>query len=505
MDIGRMLLGRIRSGEIRTQEALEVEKVRLAGDLGAGRVIKNAEILEAAEGGSDYLQMKKFLMTKPVRTSSGIANVAVMWKYKDLAGSCPFSCIYCPQGKDDTGYVAPKSYTGVEPTTMRAIRNEYDPVRQISGRLKQFHMTGHTTDKCELIIMGGTFMCTPPSFQSDFIKKCFDAFNGQASATLEEAHAKNEYAANRCIGLTLETRADVCMPEKMLSYGCTRVEVGVQCTDDDILMKTKRGHDAMVNVQAFRSLKNAGFKVCAHWMPGLTGIYGSIDMNKEISMFEELFSSPGYRPDELKIYPVLVIPGTELHGMWESGEFAALSNDEMISLLVEMKKVVPPYVRVKRIMRDISEKKVSAGAKTTNLRQLAHMRMDELGVKCRCIRCREIRLKDYATCTFSVMEYGASGGKEMFLSFDAGDSILVRLDDGPAKVRELHVYGRMAPISGSSNAQHRGFGSMLLEKAEEIARQNGMGKISVTSGVGVRPYYRKRGYALEGFYMTKRL
>ncbi len=507
MDINKALLERIRSGDIASQSALEVEKNRLAKQLGTGRVIKNAEILEGAEGSADYGAMKKFLMTKPVRTSSGIANIAVMWKHKELSNSCPFSCIYCPQGMVDGEYIAPKSYTGVEPTTMRAIRNGYDPTRQIQGRLRQFRMIGHSTDKCELIIMGGTFMCTPPSFRESFIRQCFDAFNGQPSSTLSEAHARNESAANRCIGLTIETRADVCLPEEMLSYGCTRAELGVQSTDDDILEKTKRGHDAEANITAFRSLKNAGLKVCAHWMPGLTGIYGSINMKKEISMFKELFR-PDYMPDELKIYPTLVIPDTELHGMWESGEFAAASKDDMLSLLVEMKKVVPPYVRIKRVMRDISEKKVAAGAKTTNLRQLAHMRMEELGVKCRCIRCREIRLKEYEGYKFNVMEYDASGGKEMFLSFDSGDSLLaflrLRIDDS-AKIRELHVYGRMAPLSGSSNAQHRGFGSMLLEKAEELARQSGKDMIQVTSGIGVREYYKKRGYNIEGFYMTKRL
>src|SRR3989344_3588868 len=508
MDINNTLLQRIRSGDIRTQETLEVEKNKLAKILGTGRVIKNAEILEAAEGSADYDEMRKFLLTKPVRTSSGIANIALMWKYNDLANSCPFSCIYCPQGKDGDTYIAPKSYTGVEPTTMRAIRNGYDPVKQISGRLKQFHMIGHKTDKCELIVMGGTFMCTPPSFQEDFIKQCFDAFNDEPSASLHDAHTMNETAANRCIGLTIETRADVCLPGKMLSYGCTRVEIGVQSTDDDILLKTKRGHDSRANIDAFTKLKDAGLKVCAHWMPGLTGIYGSVDMQKEISMFNELFSS-AYRPDEIKVYPTLVIPGTELHEMWKEGSFAAITRDEMISLLVEMKKIIPPYVRVKRIMRDISEKKVVAGAKTTNLRQFTQERMKELGLRCRCIRCREIRLDDYDSYDLNSFEYEASGGKEIFLSFDANDRILaflrLRIDDGPAKVRELHVYGKMAQLSGPSNIQHRGFGSMLLEKAEEIAKQHGKSSIQVTSGIGVRDYYRKRGYSPEGFYMTKKL
>jgi elongator complex protein 3 len=225
-------------------------------------------------------------------------------------------------------------------------------------------------------------------------------------------------------------------------------------------------------------------------------------------MFRKLFS-PEYMPDELKIYPTLVIPGTELHEMWARGEFAALSCDEMISLLVEMKKIIPPYVRVKRVMRDISERKVVAGAKTTNLRQLAQEKMQSMGMQCRCIRCREIRLDDYGEYKFNIMEYEASGGREFFLSFDSGDSILaflrLRLNDGPAKVRELHVYGKLAPLHSQANAQHRGFGSMLLGKAEEIARQYGKSCIQVTSGTGVRRYYEARGYEREGFYMTKKL
>ncbi|MDI6720757.1 MAG: tRNA uridine(34) 5-carboxymethylaminomethyl modification radical SAM/GNAT enzyme Elp3 [Candidatus Aenigmarchaeota archaeon] len=509
MNINQMLLCRIRSGEIASHDALEIEKVRLAGQLGTGRVIKNAEILEAAQGSEDYETLKRFLLTKPVRTSSGIANIAIMWKYKDLASSCPFSCIYCPQGKEGDAYIAPKSYTGVEPTTLRAIRNKYDPALQIKSRLKQFHLIGHSTDKCELIIMGGTFMCTPPAFREDFIKQSFDAFNGEESKTLEEAHIKNESAANRCIGLTIETRADVCLPEQMLSYGCTRVEVGVQSTDEDILLKTKRGHGIQSNIKAFKNLKEAGLKICAHWMPGLTGIYGKTDLEKELSMFKELFENPDYRPDELKIYPTLVIPGTELYDMWKKGEFAAMTQGEMIRLLIGMKKTVPPYVRIKRIMRDISEKKVVAGAKTTNLRQLAQMRMQELELKCRCIRCREIKLKDYDSYKFNVIEYEASGGREFFLSFDAGENIVaflrLRLDnDEAAKVRELHVYGKMAPLRGSGNAQHKGFGSMLLEKAEEIARENGKNKIQVTSGIGVRSYYiDKFGYKRDGYYVSK--
>src|SRR3989344_159785 len=465
METARMLLDKIRSGQIITQDQLELEKIKIA----AGQpLIKNSDIAALLKPEDvDYKHLRNFLKIKNIRTASGVANIAVMWLNQKHEYSCPFSCVYCPQGaiRDADGgvqLIAPKSYTGVEPTTLRAIRNGFDPFLQVSNRTNQLNLIGHPTDKCELIIMGGTFMATPLAFQDEFVKRCLDAFNGVNSETLGEAQLKNETAANRCIGLTIETRADYCSQhqiDQMLQLGCTRVEIGVQSTDEQLLMDTKRGHGVDANIDAIRLLKENGIKVCVHWMPGLTGLYGNIDEEKEIEMFRQLFSNPNYRPDEIKIYPTLVIPGTELHEMWKSGAYTPLSNDQMIKLLIEFKKIVPSFVRIKRVMRDISEHKPEAGAKTTNLRQLANIQMKKEGILCRCIRCREIG----------------------------------------------HVSGSMVPISERGGWQHKGLGKHLMEKAEQIAREHNKTNISVTSGIGVRMYYRMLGYILEGPYMVKNI
>ena len=519
METARMLLDKIRSGQIITQDQLELEKIKIA----AGQpLIKNSDIAALLKPEDvDYKHLRNFLKIKNIRTASGVANIAVMWLNQKHEYSCPFSCVYCPQGaiRDADGgvqLIAPKSYTGVEPTTLRAIRNGFDPFLQVSNRTNQLNIIGHPTDKCELIIMGGTFMATPLAFQDEFVKRCLDAFNGVNSETLGEAQLKNETAANRCIGLTIETRADYCSQhqiDQMLQLGCTRVEIGVQSTDEQLLMDTKRGHGVDANIDAIRLLKENGIKVCVHWMPGLTGLYGNIDEEKEIEMFRQLFSNPDYMPDEIKIYPTLVIPGTELHEMWKSGAYTPLSNDQMIKLLIEFKKIVPSFVRIKRVMRDISEHKPEAGAKTTNLRQLANIQMKKEGILCRCIRCREIgHVSDINEPNLQVTEYEASGGREFFISFENENALFaflrLRIDNSTtAKIRELHVYGSMVPISEPStgNWQHKGLGKHLMEKAEQIAREHNKTNISVTSGIGVRMYYRMLGYILEGPYMVKNI
>ena len=494
-----------------THEEFEEEKARISGAYGLSRIVKNADvILYMNRAGVAKKSVRDYLMTKPVRTLSGVANIAVMWLGENDY-SCPFSCIFCPQGSPKHRHV-PKSYTGTEPTTMRAMRNDYDPFRQVTNRIAQLQATGHDTDKCELIVMGGTFMSWQKEKREEFVKGCIDAFNAAPSATLDEAKTTNETAKNRVIGLTIETRADYCSDaqiQEMLRYGTTRVEVGVQTTLEDVQQKINRGHGCGKNKDAFRKLREAGLKITAHWMPGLTGLYGRIDFAKEVESFKELFNNPEYRPDELKIYPTLVIPGTVLHEKWKSGEYEALNDAKMVELLIELKKYVPPYVRIKRIMRDISEHEAAAGAKTTNLRQLARA----CGVVCNCIRCREVGLKKAALGNITLVEneYEAAGGREFFLSFeDATQGVLVgflrlRIDEGDAKVRELHVYGQQAAIGSEGDYQHKGFGRRLLRRAEDLATKHGKARILVTSGIGAREYYRKLGYVLEGNYMAKTL
>ncbi len=512
------IVEKILAGKITNQAVLEKEKTKVSGIYSLEKLLKNADIISYCEmTGNSLPRITKLLMTKPVRTLSGVANIAVMWLGEDNF-SCPFSCIYCPAAvqtdSSGTKMFVPKSYIGVEPTSLRAMRNRYDPYMQVGNRLKQLQLIGHPTDKCELIIMGGTYLAWGRSNYEHFAQRCYDAFNGCSSGSLEEAKRLNETAANRVIGLTVETRADYCREyhiREMLQLGATRVELGVQTTDDNLLKLARRGHGAEENRKAFRLLREAGLKITAHWMPGLTGLRGKIDMEKEVETFRELFNSPDYRPDELKIYPTLVIAGTGLYDLWRSGEYEALTFEQTLKLLAEMKKHVPKYVRIKRIMRDISEHEAQAGARTTNLRQLLQERMKKESLRCNCIRCREVGSKVPENIELAVSDYEASGGREFFISFEDANLLVaflrLRIDSsGIAKVRELHVYGPQIPI-GKSEAgfQHLGYGRKLMEKAEAIAKEFSKSTIAVTSGVGAREYYKKLGYKLEGFYMAKDL
>jgi len=499
--IAEQLEKKIKSGEIRTLKQLEVEKALLSRQYSLPSLPKNADLIPLLHDKSviDFMKMK------PMRTLSGIANIAVMWMPEEnektpegrLPLSCPGSCIYCPQGKN-----SPKSYTGKEPATMRAQRFSYDPVKQIQNRLMQFRIMGHSTDKCELIIMGGTIMAWPQ--RKDFIKKCYDAFNMQNSSSLEEAINKNESASNRVVGLTIETRADYCNVEEMFSYGTTRVELGIQSTDDNLLKEINRGHNTQANIEAIRMLKEAGLKITAHWMPGLTGLDGEINFEKEVEDFRKLFN-PDYQPDELKIYPVLVLPNTILHEKWKKGEYKALEHEQFLKLLKELKNYIPEHVRVKRIMRDISQHESEAGASITNIRQL-------LNAECRCIRCREIKDEIPSSMELVRRDYSASGGKEIFLSYEdkEKDKIIAFLrlrlsSSDTARIRELHVYGSLTPLGEKGDVQHSGLGKKLMKEAELIAKDSGKNKITVTSGVGVRNYYKNLGYTLKTGYMAKDL
>ena len=506
------LLDQIRSGQVTNARQFERAKTRFARKHAMPKTPKNADILNVLSD-EEYREFAAFLKTKPVRTASGVANIAVMWLPERPQDSCSSHCIYCPQGTPRNRAV-PKSYTGTEPTTMRALRNNFDPHRQIENRLHHFRILGQPADKCELIVMGGTFPEWQLAEQERFIKSCFDAFNGKDSANLQDAQRLNETAPHRVVGLTIETRADWCSDttiNDLLRFGCTRVEIGVQSTSDRILELIKRGHDCKENVRAIARLKRAGLKVTVHWMPGLTGLYG-LDLREEVELFKQLFT-PGYSPDELKIYPTLVIDGTVLHRLWREGRYTPLTKEQMSSLLFELKRHVPPWVRIKRVMRDISEREVSAGPRTTNLRQLTKEASVHDQWPCVCIRCREIGLQD---CTperteLLVSEYEASGGKELFISFEDREQRLLlgfcrlRIDAGVATVRELHVYGTMARLGEAGIVQHRSLGSQLLEKAETIAQDRGCTCVRVTSGIGVREYYRKRGYEQRGYYMVKQL
>jgi len=430
---------------------------------------------------------------------------------------CPGRCVYCP---DLPG--APKSYTVESPAVLRAIKCNFEPGKQVQIRLKTLADMGHAEDKVELIIMGGTFLAYRSDYQYQFVKDCYDALNGVASVDLREAKKFNEVAEHRCVGLCIETRPDWCGEEEiknMLEFGATRVEIGVQTLDDDIHRLTKRGHGVAEVISATRLLRDYGFKVYYHWMPGLPGSTPEHDL--ELS--RKLFDDESFRPDGLKLYPTLVIAGSELENWYHDNRYHPYKDEEMIKLLVNIKTLIPKYVRIPRLMRDIPGKFILAGCKDLALRGNIRKRMDELGIRCKCIRCREYghRLRDgwaIGQPRLTRMDYETYGGREIFLSYEDTNETLFGLlrmriktiaaNVGLALIRELHIFGPEVPLGEKGNqvAQHRGLGESLLREAERIARAEFYaGELSILSGVGAREYYRSFGYKLENAYMVKRL
>jgi len=483
---------------------------------------KNSEILKHA--GEKRELLLPLLKKKPVRTSSGVCVVAIM----SSPAKCPHGrCVPCPGGPDSP-FNSPQSYVGHEPAALRAIQNNYDPYEQVRSRLKQLSEIGHHTDKCELIVMGGTFTARDENYQRWFVKEAFHAMNdfpGERTVerSLEEEKRINERANVRNVGITFETRPD-CVDERridlMLELGGTKVEIGVQSIYDDVLKKIKRGHGVKEVEKANRLLRDSGFKVGFHMMPGLPGS----DKDRDTKMFKILFSDERFKPDFLKIYPTLVVKGTELYEMWKRGDYKPMTTEEAVEIIAEIKRGLPEWVRLQRVQRDIPIHKIEAGIKKSNIRELAKELMEERGWKCRCIRCREAGHvhKDLSEIDFEIVErkYSCCGGKEYFISFEENDVLAgyirlrfpykVRRSEliNASLVRELHIYGPLVPFGRRGDGrvcQHRGFGERLLERAEEISKEHGFERIAVLSGIGVREYYRRRGYELEGPYMVKKL
>ncbi|MFH0961703.1 MAG: tRNA uridine(34) 5-carboxymethylaminomethyl modification radical SAM/GNAT enzyme Elp3 [archaeon] len=476
------------------------------------------------------------LRRKPVRALSGVSVVAVM----TAPFRCPHgTCFYCPGGIGSPFGDTPQSYTGLEPAARRGKQSDYDARAQTAGRIANLEAIGHSVSKIELIVMGGTFPAFPEDYQDNFIKGCFDGANGFPGKNLQEAIAINELAPHRIVGLTVETKPDWCLSPhvaRMLSYGATRVELGVQTLFDDILAKMNRGHTVDETAEAFKACKDAGLKVVAHMMPFLPG--SSLEMDLE--SFRLLYEDERFKPDELKIYPTQVLPGTGIHKMWKAGNYKSPTIEETIELISQVKEITPRLVRIKRILRDIPSTVVESGTKKSDIRDIVQKRMKAAGRKCQCIRCREIGRAVHSgvkiaenSIKLNCATLRASGAEENFLTFDEEQNDLLvgllrlrLLSDGiTARVRELHVYGWEVPVrvpvrvhvsggvqpsaedlqSAKASFQHKGYGGRLLAEAERIAKERGFERISVTSGVGVREYYRKLGYSLEGTYMVKKL
>ncbi|ADM12041.1 histone acetyltransferase [Encephalitozoon intestinalis ATCC 50506] len=503
----------------------------------------------------EYGHLIQQLRVKPVRTASGVAVVAVMCKphrcpHIALTGNI---CVYCPGGPDSDFEYSTQSYTGYEPTSMRAIRSRYDPFEQARERLKQLKSLGHNVDKVEYIIMGGTFMSLPESYRDHFISRLHDALSGHTSASVEEAVRVGAEGRLKCVGITIETRPDFCVRphlSKMLSYGCTRIEIGVQSVYEDVALDTNRGHTVGSVCESFGLSKDAGFKIVAHMMPNLP----NVPMKRDLAQFREYFDNPRFRSDGLKIYPTLVIKGTGLFELWKNNKYKNYSPDELIDLLARILSFVPPWMRVYRVQRDIPMTLVSSGVEHGNIRELALARMKDYRTRCRDVRTREVGIKNIHESVLPEevelvrRDYVANKGWETFLSYeDVKQDILIGLlrlrkcsvdtfrkelkgldppsetggesprggkyhpavvNGNASMIRELHVYGSAVAINKSDERkyQHRGYGTLLIAEAERIARdEHGSSKIAIISGVGTRNYYSKFGYVLEGPYMVKDL
>jgi elongator complex protein 3 len=496
-------------------------KLSVCAQFGLDRVPKNSEILSYLDQ-PHRLVFESRLRRKNVRTASGIAVITAITK----PFNCPHgTCTFCPGG---LRLGTPQSYTKNSPAVVFGAPREYDPRRQVSDTLSFLQQNGHNTSKVELILLGGTILAMPQDYQRDFVRQTYDALNGSQSLSLEEAVRANETAAHRCVGLTIETKPDWCKAshvDTLLSYGTTRVEIGVQSLRDDVLTAVNRGHTVKDSVDAFRVSKDAALKTVAHMMPGLPRSDPEKDLEDLLSLVNDEF----YRPDMLKIYPTLVVEGTALYQQFKLGRYRPYNLDELVELLSKFKKQVPPWLRIMRIQREIPRKEVSGGESAGNLRQLVLDEMQRKGDRCRCIRCREIghnrNAQRFGKLTLKRKEYDSSSGQEIFLSYDDEVSDVIhgflrlRMPSGSehreeirdkraALVRELHVYGPVVPVGrqteSADQSQHRGLGSSLLLEAERISREEfSRKKVVVISAVGTKEYYRKRGYFDDGPYVSK--
>lgn len=476
-------------------------------------ILRKDELLYALKDlPENYSEMWHPFCTKgPVRSTSGVAVLSLLTRNL----GCPARCTYCP-----TPPGMPKSYLPNEPAVLRAIDAKFSPKKQITNRLTALKSTGHDTSKTEIIVLGGTWSSHPKAYKQSYIRACYNALNakpGRMKSLAEEQYI-NETAEHRCVGLTLETRPDWIDAEEVIqmrSFGCTRVEIGVQTLYDEVQVRTKRGHGQKEAAEATRMLRNAGFKVVYHMMLNLPGSTPEMD----IAMFKTLFEDPRFCPDQMKVYPCMLIQGTQLMNDYKNGTWVPYTDEQLIETILGLKQYVPEYCRIIRVIRDIPATDIIAGSHASNLRESVHKRKKI----CRCIRCREIRNEKITEATLVSREYETIGGKEIFLSIEDTklDKLigLLRLrlphKDEPllfdvlrdaALVRELHVYGLHTPVGDASkNSQHKGFGKQLLAEAERIAAQAGYKKLAIIAGVGVREYYRKVGYKnIEG-YMVKSL
>ncbi len=522
----REIIDTLMAAQLPTSNYVNKLKIKTAAKYQLQQVPSNADIITLLTP-KEAKRLLPILTRKKTRTISGVTVIATMTKPYPCPQ--PEPCAYCPGGPSKG---SPQSYTGHEPAAMRGTQNSFDPYLQVRSRIEQLTAIGHKVDKIELIIMGGTFPATPAEYQSWFIQRCLDAITQKESASLQEAKANAEISKTRNVGITVETRPDWAKQphiDAMLDMGVTRIELGVQNPDDKIYRLVGRTHTVADVAEATRIAKDSGLKIVYHLMPGMPGS----NPQKDLEAFKQVFSDSAFKPDMIKIYPCLAIAGTKAHEWLQNGTYKPYTTEEAANLIAEIKKLIPSWIRVMRVQRDIPAQLIVAGVKKSNLRQIVHEKLKEQGNRCQCIRCREAGHRmtvdhvkaDLENIQIQTQCYDASEGEEIFISAeDPKNDVLLgylrmRVPSEKAYrpeitalpsaiVRELHVYGPLVPVGKHSASawQHKGYGEILLRKAERLANEDyDLKKLLVISALGTRRYYMRRGYGRDGVYVSKRL
>lgn len=472
------------------------------------------------------------IIKRRVRTLSGIANITVMLK----AFGCPGKCIFCPSQPG-----MPKSYFSNQPAMLRAVRNDFNAYMQVKARLNGLKAQGHDITKIDVRTAGGTWSSYLDDYQEHFIKSIYYALNegtGEMqdiekvnqdleNISLEKLIEINETAESRCVGLWIETRPDWVTEKeltKLRRFGVTGIELGIQTTNDEVNEFNERGHGLKESIVATNLSRQVGLKVCHHLMPNLP----KSNMESDLKTIHDTYENKGLKPDYIKIYPCMVVPYTKLAEMVKEDPsiYTPYTDEELYQILKQTKLIVPKYCRIIRILRDFPSDLVLKGSKTLNMRQL----LAKEGVKCQCIRCREIKGETIEENDTKInnLVYETDTGIENFITVDTikTDKLigLVRLHlpkkeiknnqfleelNGCALIRELHVYGQQKTLNENyklkSHSQHKGYGKMLMHKAEEEAKSKGFKKVAVISAIGTREYYKKLGYKKIGTYMIKEI
>ncbi|ETO29987.1 elongator complex protein 3, partial [Reticulomyxa filosa] len=436
--------------------------------------------------------------------------------------SCKHNCYYCPNEPN-----MPRSYLSEESGVRRGHRNHWDPIQQFYARAWAYYVNGHPIDKVELLVLGGTWSEYPYEYQETFMRDIFYSANTffepkkREPLSLAEEQIKNEAAECRVIGVTLETRPDCIDADelrRMRKYGCTRVQIGIQHTNDKILKLINRGCENKDAINCVRLLKNVGFKIDFHLMPDLPG--SSIRLDKQMSVQKSIPTNNYFvltfflkkkkkNEKQWKLYPCQIVPWTVIKKWYDEGKYKPYEIKDLIELMIHVKAQVHPWIRLNRVVRDIPNQYIIGGNEITNLRQA--------------------KTTPTGDAKLFIRKYESSGGDEYFLSFETEDEstifgfvrlrlvhdknitdeVFPELKDC-AMIRELHVYGQMKPVGNKENVrtqdyktQHTGFGRRLMIAAEQIAVLKGFTRVSVIAGIGTRNYYRKIGYELIETYLIK--